>query len=101
VGKSIQIQYRRWESYGDLKIDPCAHRDPLDVPYTYHKGARHTLCGYRLQKKIDQERNASRGVRTPTSPNVGEFQKAQIRIPPNDQSSTRQFVLLVSANEPP
>jgi hypothetical protein len=37
VAKSIQIQSGRRESSGDLKIEPRAHRDPLDVPCTYHK----------------------------------------------------------------
>jgi hypothetical protein len=37
---------------------------------------------------------------TPTSLDGGEFQKAQIRISPNDQRSTRRCVLVVSANDP-
>jgi hypothetical protein len=48
AAKSIQSQSRRWESSGDLNIEPRAHREPLDVPCTYHKGARHTLHGCRL-----------------------------------------------------
>jgi hypothetical protein len=101
VANSIQIQSEQWGSIGDLKIEPRARRDPLDVPCTYHKGARHTLCGYRLQKKIDLEHNALRRERTPTSPDVGEFQKARIRVSANDQSSTRPRILVVSENEPP
>jgi hypothetical protein len=31
----------------------------------------------------------------------GEFQKARIRVSPNDQRSTRRHVLVVSANDPP
>jgi hypothetical protein len=45
VAKSIQIQSGPQESSGDLKIEPRTRRDPLNVPCTYHKGARHTLCG--------------------------------------------------------
>jgi hypothetical protein len=74
---------------------------PLGVPCTYHKGARHTLRGCRLRKKIDQERNALRGARIPTSPDVGKFKKARIRVSPNDQSPTRRRALVVLANEPP
>jgi hypothetical protein len=48
AAKSIQSQSRRRESPGDLNIEPRAHREPLDVPCTYHKGARHTLHGCRL-----------------------------------------------------
>jgi hypothetical protein len=54
-----------------------------------------------LRKKIDRERDASHGAGTPTSPDVAEFQKAQIRVSPNDQRSTRRRVLVVLANEPP
>jgi hypothetical protein len=71
------------------------------VSCIYHKGARHTLRGCRLEKKIDQERDASRTVRAPTSPDDVEFQKARIRISPNDQRSTQQCVLVVSVNDPP
>jgi hypothetical protein len=35
------------------------------------------------------------------SPDDGEFPKARIRISPNVQRSTRQHVLVVSANNPP
>jgi hypothetical protein len=101
AAKSSQIQSGRRESSGDLKTKPRARCDPLDVPCTYHKGARHTLCGCWLQKKIDQERTAPRSMRTPTSPDVGEFQKVRARVSPNDQSSIRLRVLVVSANEPP
>jgi hypothetical protein len=80
--KSSQMQSRRRESSGNLKTKPHARRDPLDVSCTYHKGARHTLRGCRLRKKIDQERTALRGTRTLTSPDVGEFQKVWIpRLP--------------------
>jgi hypothetical protein len=73
----------------------------IDVPCTYHKGARHTLRDCRLWKKIDQECNASRDAQTLTSPDVSEFQKAWIRVSPNDLRSTRWRVLVVSSNEPP
>jgi hypothetical protein len=39
-------------------------------------------------------------TQAPTSPDGGEFQKAQIFISPNDQRSTRQCVLVVSGNDP-
>jgi hypothetical protein len=81
--------------------EPRAPRNPLDISCTYHKGARHTLRGCRLRKKIDWERNAPHSTRTPTSPDVGEFQKVQVHISPNDQSSIRWRVLVVLANEPP
>jgi hypothetical protein len=71
------------------------------VPCIYHKGARHTLHGCQLRKKIDQERDASHAVRAPTSPDDGEFQKARIRISPDDQRSTRRRILVVSMNDPP
>jgi hypothetical protein len=58
--KSSQIQSGRRESSGDIKPELRAHRDPLDVPCTYHKGARYTLPGCQLRKKIDQERTAPR-----------------------------------------
>jgi hypothetical protein len=101
VAKSIQIQFGRQQPSGDLKIEPHAHRDPLDIPCTYHKGARHTLCGCRLRKKIDQEHDTPCVARTPTSPDVGEFEKARICISPNDQRSTRRRVRVVSTNDPP
>jgi hypothetical protein len=69
------------------------------VSCIYHKGARHTLRGCRLRKKIDQERDASCAVRAPTSLDDGEFQKARTRIFPNGQRSTRRRVLV--ANDPP
>jgi hypothetical protein len=59
------------------------------------------LCCCRLRKKIDQERDVARATLAPTSPDGGEFQKARILISPNDQRSTRQRVLVVSANDPP
>jgi hypothetical protein len=101
AAKSIQIQSGRQQPSGDLKVESRARRDPLDVPCIYHKGARHTLRGCRLRKKIDQERDVSRATQAPTSPDGGEFQKARIRISPNDQRSTRRHVLVVSANDPP
>jgi hypothetical protein len=82
--KSIQIQSGRQRSSGDLKIEPRARRNLLDIPCTYHKGARHTLRGCWLRKKTDQERDASRAARTPMSSDVGEFHKARIRVSPND-----------------
>jgi hypothetical protein len=84
AAKSFKIQSGWRESSGDLKIEPRARRDPLNVPCTYHKGARHTLCGCRLRKKIDQERSAPRSTQTPTSPDVGDFQKIRVRVSPND-----------------
>jgi hypothetical protein len=42
VAKSIQIQSGRQQPSGDLKVETRAHRDPLDVPCIYHKGAWHT-----------------------------------------------------------
>jgi hypothetical protein len=101
AAKSIQIQSGRQEPISDLKVKPRARRDPLDVPCVYHKGARHTLRGCRLQKKIDQELDVARATQTPTSPDDGEFQKARIRISPNSQRSTPRRVLVVSANDPP
>jgi hypothetical protein len=78
-----------------------ARRDPLDVPCTYHKGARHTLRGCRLWKEIDQERVAACTTRAPTSPDSGEFQKVRIHVSPNDQGSILRQVLVMSENEPP
>jgi hypothetical protein len=100
AAKSIQIQSGRQKPSGDLKVEPRARRDSLDVPCIYHKGARHTLRGCRLRKKIDQERDVARATQAPTSPDGGEFQKARIRISPNNQRSTRRRVLVVSANDP-
>jgi hypothetical protein len=37
--------HARQESSRNLKIEPRARRDPLNVPCTYHKGAQHTLRG--------------------------------------------------------
>jgi hypothetical protein len=54
AAKSFQIQSGRRELSADLNIEPHTHRNPLDVPCTYHKGTRQTLRGYRLRKKIDQ-----------------------------------------------
>jgi hypothetical protein len=59
VAKSIQIQSGRQKPSGDLKVEPHTRRDSLDVPCIYHKGARHTLRGCRLRKKIDQERDVA------------------------------------------
>jgi hypothetical protein len=101
AAKSIQIQSGRQQPSVDLKVETGARRDPLDVPCIYHKGAWHTLYGCQLQKKIDQERVASRATRAPTSLDDDEFQKARIRISPNGQISTRSRVLVVSANDPP
>jgi hypothetical protein len=101
AAKSIRIQSGWWESFGDLKIEPRTRRDPLDVPCIYHKGARHTLRGCRLWKKVDQERSDPRSTRTPMSLDIGEFQKIQVRVSPNEQSSIQWHILVVSANEPP
>jgi hypothetical protein len=99
--KSIRIQSGRQQPSGDLKVETHTRRDPLDVSCIFHKGARHTLHGCYLWEKIDQERDASRAVRAPTSRDDCELQKAQIRISPNNQRSTRQRVLVVSTNDPP
>jgi hypothetical protein len=56
AAKLIQIQSGRQQPSADLKVEPCARRDPLDVPCIYHKGARHTLCGCQLRKKIARRR---------------------------------------------
>jgi hypothetical protein len=101
AAKSIKIQSRRQQPSGDLKVETRARRNPLDVPCIYHKGARHTLRGCWLWKKIEQERDPSRAAWAATSPDDGEFQKARIHISPNDQRSTRWCVLVVSANDPP
>jgi hypothetical protein len=83
VAKSIQIQSGRQQPSGDLKVEARACCDPLDVPCIYHKGARHTLRGCRLRKKIDQEHDASRAPLASTSLDDGEFLKARICISPN------------------
>jgi hypothetical protein len=62
AAKSIHIQSGRQEPSDDLKVEPHARRDPLDVPCIYHKGARYTLRGCRLRKKMDQEHDASSHV---------------------------------------
>jgi hypothetical protein len=98
--KSIQIQSGRQQPSGDPKVESRARATRL----TYRaspKGARHTLHGCQLRKNIDQERGASRATQAPTSPDGSEIQKAQIRISPNNQRSTRRRVLVVSANDPP
>jgi hypothetical protein len=61
----------------------------------------HTLHGCRLWTKIDRERVVVRAMQAPMSPDGGEFQKAQIRISPNNQRSIRRCVSVVSANDPP
>jgi hypothetical protein len=99
--KSIQIQSGRQQPTSDLKVKPRACRDPLDVPCIYHKGAQHTLSGCLLRRKIDRERDVAHATQAPTSPDGGEFQKAQIRTSRNNQRSTRRHVLVVSANDPP
>jgi hypothetical protein len=43
------------------------------------------LRSCRLQKKIDQERDVACPTQAPMSLDGGEFQKAQIRISPNNQ----------------
>jgi hypothetical protein len=53
AAKSIQIQSGRQKPSSDLKVEPRARRDPLDIPCIYHKGARHTLSGCRLRKKVN------------------------------------------------
>jgi hypothetical protein len=40
-------------------------------------------------------------MRTPTSPDGGEFQKVQINASPNDQGSILRHVMVVSENETP
>jgi hypothetical protein len=73
AAKSIKIQSRRQQPSGDLKVETRARRNPLDVPCIYHKGARHTLRGCWLRKKIKQERDPSHAARAATSPDDGEF----------------------------
>jgi hypothetical protein len=82
AAKSIQIQSGRREPTSDLKVESRARHAPLDVPCIYHKGARHTLRGCRLRRKIDEERDV-RTTQAPTSPDDGEFQKFRIRTSPN------------------
>jgi hypothetical protein len=82
AAKSIQIQFGRQQPSGDLKVEPRARRDPLDVPCIYHKGAWQILRGCRLRKKIDQERDVLRTTQAPMSLDGGEFQKAWLRISP-------------------
>jgi hypothetical protein len=84
AAKSIQIQSGRQQPSSDLKVESRARRDPLDVPCVYHKGARHTLRGCRLRKKIDQERDVARATQAPMSLDGGGFQKARIHISPDD-----------------
>jgi hypothetical protein len=57
--KTSQIQSGSRLSSRDLNTRTRAPCDPLDVPCTYHKGAQHTLHGYRLRKKIDRERESA------------------------------------------
>jgi hypothetical protein len=73
AAKSIQIQSGRRQPTSDLKVESRARHDPLDVPCIYHKGARHTLRGCRLRRKIDQEHDVARATQAPTSPDGGEF----------------------------
>jgi hypothetical protein len=84
VARSPQIQCRQWDSSDNLKPELRARCDPIGIPCTYHKGAWKTLHDCRLRKKIDQERTAPRTMRSPTSPDGGEFQKVRIHISPND-----------------
>jgi hypothetical protein len=51
-GGDPKIYSGRQELSGNLNTELRACRDPLDVSCTYHKGARHTLHGSRLLKKI-------------------------------------------------
>jgi hypothetical protein len=97
AAKSIQIQSGRWESSGDLKIEPRACCDPLDVPCTYHKGARHTLHSYRLRKKIGQECSAHIVHKLPRLRTPASSRRSQSASLP----TTKWHVLVVSANEPP
>jgi hypothetical protein len=83
AAKSMQIQSGRQQPTSDLKVKSRARHDPLDVPCIYHKGARHTLRGCRLRRKIDQERDISRATQAPTSPYGGEFYNVRICISPN------------------
>jgi hypothetical protein len=53
VAKSIQIQSGQQQPSDNLKVETHVRHDRLDVPCIYHKGARHTLCGCWLRKKID------------------------------------------------
>jgi hypothetical protein len=45
--------------------------------------------------------SAPHSTRTPTSLDIGGFQKVRVHVSPNDQSPNRRRVLVVSANEPP
>jgi hypothetical protein len=101
AAKSIQIQSVRQKPSDDFMVEPRARRDPLNVPCIYHKGAQHMFLGCRLWKRMDQERDVARAMHVPMSPDGGEFQKARIRLSPNNQSSTRRRILVVSANDPP
>jgi hypothetical protein len=84
AAKSIQIQSGWQQPASDLKVEPRTRRDPLDVQCIYHKGAQNMLRGCWLRRKIDQERDIARATQAPTSPDGGEFQKARIRISPNN-----------------
>jgi hypothetical protein len=64
AAKSMPIQSGRQQPTSDLKVKSRARHDPLDVTCIYHKGARHTLRGCRLRRKIDQERDVSRATHT-------------------------------------
>jgi hypothetical protein len=86
AAKSSQIQSGQQESSSDLMTELRARRDLLDVPCTYPKGTRHTLSGYRLQKKIVQERAAPCTVRAPTSPDGREFEKVRIHVSPTTRA---------------
>jgi hypothetical protein len=82
VEKSIQIQSGRHQPSDDLKVETRACHDPLDVPCIYHKGARHTLHGRRLRKKIDQERDTSRTARLPHLRTTASFRRPGSASPP-------------------
>jgi hypothetical protein len=79
---SIQIQFGRQEPSGDLKVETRTRRDPLDIPCVYHKGARHTLRGCRLPKKIDQERDASHVAKLTRLQTVESFKRPRSASPP-------------------
>jgi hypothetical protein len=100
AAKSSQIQYGRQESSNDLRTELRARCDLHGILCTYHKGARCTLRGCRLRRKIDQEHTSPRIARAPTSLDGSEFQKVRIRVSHNDQGSILRRVLVVLENEP-
>jgi hypothetical protein len=99
MSKLSQIQSRQRPS-GDLKLKPHAQRDLLDVPCTYHKGARHTLCEYHLRKS--STKSGSPALHKLFRPGIVESsRRSGSTSPPNDSGSIFRRVLVVSENKPP